>query len=365
MVYQSVGAGMVATPTDGRRFEALAITPWRATCIQMPSVLATAARSPADARGIIDANVACAIRMIEAALASDLPPKLVVLPEFALQGPPHGETVAEWIEKACDTLPGRATAPLQDLARRRGIFIGGNLFETDPRWAGRFFNCCFLIDPLGDVILRFRRINTAMWPSPHDFLDAYLAEHGWGGVYPVVDTELGRLAMIACGEIAVPEVARMLMLHGAEVILHPTNEPMNPAQEAAKVARAAENMVFLVSANVADGIGFSRDGSVPGGRSHIINYRGDSLAFEGGAAATTSVTATLDVAALRTARRDLGLGNTLLRARFDMYRPFYAAASFYPANQFLDRPMADASAAGAVSRIALDNLRKAGVVAEP
>ena len=63
----------------------------------------------------------------------------------------------------------------------------------------------------------------------------------------------------------------MLMMQGAEVILHSTNSPRRPAQEAAKVVRAAENMVYVISANVADGIGFSWDGSVPGGRSHIID----------------------------------------------------------------------------------------------
>src|SRR5205085_5250517 len=101
------------------------------------------------------------------------------------------------------------------------------------------------------------------------FMDAYLAKHGSADVFPVADTELGRLALIPCGEINVPEVARVLMMQGAEVILHSTNSPRRPAQEAAKVVRAAENMVYVISANVAGGIGFSLDGSVLGGRSHI------------------------------------------------------------------------------------------------
>src|SRR4029453_11064416 len=106
-----------------------------------------------------------------------------------------------WIDKACDTIPGRATAPLQALAAHNRIYIAGNLFERDPRWPGRFFNSCFLIDPRGEVILRYRRINTALWPSPHDFMNEYLAEYGVEGTFPVVDTELGKLAVIACGEI--------------------------------------------------------------------------------------------------------------------------------------------------------------------
>ncbi|MBV8535264.1 MAG: amidohydrolase [Alphaproteobacteria bacterium] len=338
------------------------IQPWRATCIQMKSRLATQAADRAGAWETIRGNLDRALTMIEATCAVATPPKLVVLPEFAFQGPPHGGTIAEWIDKACCPIPGDITAPLQDLAKRRRIFIAGNQFEFDPVWPGRYFNCCFLIDPAGAVILRFRRINTASWPSPHDFMDAYVAHHGIDGTFPVVETELGRLAMIACGELAVPEVARVLMMRGAEIILHPTNEGESAAQEAAKIARAGENMVYLISADVAGGIGFSADGSVQGGRSRIVDFRGNTLAFHGPADETT-LSAMIDVEALRAARRDLGMGNTLLRSRFEMYRGFYAGAAFYPANAFLSQPMAESSAARTVAEKALENLTRAGVVA--
>lgn len=339
----------------------MSIPSWRATCIQMPSKLSTNAASQDAAWSIINDNIGEAVRLIEQALASDLPPKLVVLPEFALQGPPHGLPVAEWMDKAVYPIPGRITAPLQDLAKSRGIFIAGNQFESDPQWPGRFFNSCFLIDPNGEVILRFRRINTASWPSPHDFLDDYVGQLGWEGTFPVVDTELGRIGMIACGEIAVPEVARCLMLNGAEIILHPTNEDNSPAQEAAKIARAAENMVYVVSANVAGGIGFSADGSVQGGRSRIIDFRGKTLSYREETDSDVSVSAMIDVDALRAARRDTGMANNLLRARWEMYRPFYAKASAYPANAFLTSPMQTSGETAAPVGVALDRLFETGM----
>jgi predicted amidohydrolase len=343
----------------------MTIKPWRATCIQMKSSLATKAAGRDAAWDIIKGNIDRAGAMIEAACASDKPPRLVVLPEFGLQGPPHGGTVADWIDKACYTIPGRITEPLQALARRRGIYIAANQFEVDPHWPGRFFNCCFLISPSGEVLLRFRRINTASWPSPHDFMDAYVAHHGIEGTFPVVDTELGRLAMIACGELAVPEVARVLMMRGAEVILHPTNEQYSPAQEAAKISRPAENMVYLISANVAGGIGFSADGSVLGGRSRIVDFRGHTLAYDESTDESDKVSAEIDIEALRTARRDLGMGNALLRARFEMYRPFYGETVVYPANAFLTEPMKEAGAARPVAEAALANLERLGIVTPP
>ncbi len=335
---------------------------WRATCIQMTSDLAALSDDREGAWKVIDGNIARAVRLIDRACAGAASkPQLVVLPEFAMQGPPHGATVGQWIEKACAPIPGPITKPLQEVARRQGIFIAGNQFEIDAKWPGRFFNACFLIDPCGEIILRFRRINTAVWPSPHDFMDAYIAEEGFEGAFPVVDTELGRLAMMACGEIAIPEVARVFMMRGAEVILHPTNEERSAAQEAAKVARASENMVYVVSANVANGIGFSKDGSVLGGRSHILDYRGCTLAFEEGAGETLAVSAEIDLQRLREARNDIGIANPLARARWDMYRPFYAAAVGYPPNRFLDTPMTNAEATVPIVREAIDALSRAGI----
>lgn len=327
----------------------------------MESDVATIAATRQAATAIIAANVARAISMIEAAV-KDTDTKLIVLPEFALQGPPHTEMVLEWIEKACDTIPGKITEPLQALAKKHRIFIAGNQFETVEKWPGRFFNSCFLIDPNGEVILRFRRINTAVWPSPHDFMDDYIADVGFVGAFPVVDTELGRLGMIACGEIAVPEVARALMMNGAEVILHPTNEEFTPAQEAAKIARAAENMVYLVSANVAGPIGFSRDRSVKGGRSRIVDFRGNTLAYDTGAEANVGVTAEIDIQRLRVARNETSMGNTIARARWEMYRPVYEAATGYPPNQFLSVPMTDAKATVSLVESSIETLRNSGVI---
>jgi predicted amidohydrolase len=343
----------------------MAIAPWKATCIQTISKLAVKGADRLAAWAIIEANIENALRLIRQAVENDEPAKLVVMPEFALQGPPHGLSVAAWIERACCTIPGPITEPFQKFAQENRIYIGGHQFDCDREWPGRYFNTCFLIAPNGDVVLRYRRINTAAFPSPHDFMDAYLARHSMAEVFPVANTELGRIAMIPCGEINVPEVARVYMMQGAEVILHPTNSLRRPAQEAAKIVRAAENMVFVISANVAGSIGFSYDGTVPGGRSHIVDFLGRTLAYEDSNEETVKVSALIDVADLRAARKkDTGTANPLLRARWEMYRPFFATASFYPPNQFLDKPMVDSESARPVLAASLKNMAKAGIIVE-
>jgi predicted amidohydrolase len=338
------------------------VEPWRATCIQMNSGVASDAPDKASAWAIINANVSHAIALIEAACTSDTPPKLVVLPEFVFQGPPRSTPVSTWIDKACATIPGPITDRLAEVAKARGIYIAGNHFEVDPRWPDRYFNASFLLDPKGEVILRYRRINTASWTSPHDILDSYREAYGEDGIFPVVDTELGRLAIFPCGEVNVPELSRVFMLRGAEVLLHPHNGPVTVPSEAAKTCRAAENMCYLISANVAGGIGFSADGKELGGHSRIVDYLGNDAAADATATENVAVSAMIDVEALRAARQDKGMGNMLMRSRFEMYRDYYAKADFYPANGLADGAFETYPELTRIQDQALANMTAAGVL---
>lgn len=338
----------------------MAITPWRATCIQIDSKVASNAKTKEETWAIIEENLTNATSKIEAACTGPTPPRLVVLPEFAFQGPPRGTPVSEWIARACATIPGPITDRLADVARRFGIYIAGNHFEVDPKWPDRYFNSSFLLDPKGEVILRYRRINTASWTSPHDILEQYRDAYGEDGIFPVVETELGRMAIYPCGEVLVPELSRVFMLRGAEILLHPSNEPANARADAAKVCRAAENMCYLISANISGSIGFSD--SERGGHSQIVDYNGNYLAFEKGDAETVECSAMIDVDALQAARRDTQMSNALLRSRLHMYRSYYEGAELYPANALAGAPIETAADLAPVHRVAIANAEKAGIL---
>jgi predicted amidohydrolase len=339
----------------------MSTTAWRATCIQMVSQPAFRATSATDAEAVIQSNVAHGLDLLSQVMAAAPDTRLGLFPEFAFQGPPRSESVAEWIGKGARPLPGPISRPLQDKARDYGIYIGANQFETDPEWPGRFFNCCFLIAPSGEVVLRYRRIYTAQWPSPHDFMDQYLTRYGLDGTFPVVETELGKIAMYPCGEVMVPEASRMFMLRGAEVLLHPDNGANSPAGEAAKATRAAENMMYFVSCNVAGPIGFSDGGQREGGGSCVFDFDGRQLAYAPSAAESLAVSAVIDIGALRAARRDPTMRNRLVRTRFEIYRPLYDQAVFYPANQFAEVPMPRWESTAPVVEQALANMVSRGV----
>lgn len=334
---------------------------WKAACLQIAAESVGGVADRAAARSIVDRNVARATARIEQVVAEQSP-DLILLPEYALQGAPRGESAGEWAATTCESVPGDLTWPFQALAARHGVFIGAQHFETDVAWPGRYFNTAFLIDRQGEVILRYRRINTALYPSPHDVRTEYLDRYGIEGTFPVVETELGRIAMLICGDLLVPEAARVLMMRGAEVILHPTNEPAvhdghASADDAAKIARAAENMVYVISANAAGRIAFDVDGTLLGGRSQVVDYRGAVLSLD--AASTESLlVADIDIEALRRARGATGMENTLLRLRLDMYEPVYRSARFYPHDGFADAPSDTAEDLDDVVAEALANLAR-------
>jgi len=64
---------------------------------------------------------------------------------------------------------------------------------------------------------------------------------------PVANTPVGRVGLLLAAEGFVPEVARSLMLRGAEVLLWASDDPMLPMLPFART-RADENRAFVVSA---------------------------------------------------------------------------------------------------------------------
>lgn len=320
---------------------------WKATCMQTINHVVNAARDREQAMAIVNRSIDRWETLLDmAAGTSGGIKQLYLFPEFNLQGFPLRESADEWIRKACFRIPGSPEIErLQRIASRLGIYIGANGYESPDEWPGRYFNCSFLIDPSGDVILKYRRVSTAQANSPHDLLDAYLDKHGIEGLWPVAKTEIGNIAMMPCGEILWPETSRCLAMRGAEVILHPTSDHGKSeamAWESAKRVRAAENMVYFVSCNAGGIEGGPLPAGTHVGNSKIIDFQGKVIVQSEGAGETAVAAAVLDMNALRRARVSpsgpFGV-NRLARLRVEAYRPLYEQSSFYPPNRFADGPM--------------------------
>jgi len=263
--------------------------------------------------------------------------RLVVLPEYFLTAYPMGDTIKGWADKAALLEDGPEYAKLGEIAKDNDIFISGNAYEVDAHFDELYFQTSFIIDPKGDVILRYRRLNSMYSPTPHDVWDKYLDIYGIEGVFPVADTEIGRLACIASEEILYPEIARMFFIRGAEVGLHSTGEigsTIETPKSISRKARAVENMGYIVSANSGGISGHSLPVSSTDGKSVIIDYRGIVLA-ESGWGPTMTAFASIDLAALRRYRQRPGMGNYLSRQRFELFADGYANLATQKANNLM------------------------------
>lgn len=120
-----------------------------------------------------------------------------------------------------------------------------------------------------------------------------------GRSLPVFDTPFGKLGVLVCFDLRIPEAARTLALRGAELVVLPTNWPEGAEATPTHYAptRASENRVFLATCN--------RVGEERGvrfiGESAVHGVDGARLAYAGREEGT--ITVDVDLALARDKRR--------------------------------------------------------------
>ena len=298
-----------------------------------------------EGRAIIKDNLDAALNLMWKGLGNNLGAvKLVTFPEMFLTLAPvwRNRKSSDWLDLACIEIPGPELEPLFEAARQAQIYIGANAYEYDPKWPGQYFNCCFLVSPEGEVILKYRRLHSTLTPSPHDFLDDYVDALGWDALFPVANTEIGKIAMFPCREITFPEVARMFALKGAEVLLHPTNDSADfPGWTACKQARALENNCYLISTNAGGWI--SKRGlleTTNAGGTIMVDYMGTIFEEVRPAGESMKGRGLIDIGQLRGHRHSANVLNVIAQLRTELYTEHKKTIT--PPNRFKD-PMTDSS----------------------
>ena len=205
---------------------------------------------------------ACLARLEEAAAAGA---ELLVLPECAIPG--YMFDSAEEAMPLAEEIPGPSTEALADACGRLEIYAVCGLLERD---GDQLRNAAVFVGPDG-LIGRYRKTHL-----PFLGVDRFTAP---GDELPVYDTPLGRIGVEICYDLRFPEVTRTLALKGADLVAHPTNFPMAARiqTELITVARAAENRIYLLTANR---VGKERWGEFCGW-SQIVDPYGRRLAEAG------------------------------------------------------------------------------------
>ncbi len=320
-----------------------------------------------EGRAIIKDNLDAALNLMWKGLGNNLGAvKLVTFPEMFLTLAPvwRNRKSSDWLELACVEVPGPELEPLFAAAREAQIFIGANVYEYDPKWPGRYFNCSFLISPEGEVILKYRRLHSTLTPSPHDFLDDYVDALGWDALFPVADTEIGKIAMFPCREITFPEVARMFALKGAELLLHPTNDSADfPGWTACKQARALENNCYLISTNAGGWI--SKRGlleTTNAGGTIMVNYMGSIFEEVRPAGESMKARGLIDIEQLRGHRHSANALNVIAQLRTELYTEYKKTIT--PPNRFKD-PMTDSSELRNLYAEIMERMTEEGIFPRP
>lgn len=287
--------------------------------------------------------------------------KILLFPEFFVAGFPIKENAKEWMAKGCIELPSEETDKLAERAVQYSCYICANSYEVSTEWPDRYFNTTFIIDPRGKIVLKYRKINTFLSTSPHDILDEYLKKHGPKSLFPVVETPYGVIGCLTCYDVNFPEVSRCLAMNGAEILLHPTGEPVNLArQRECKKIRAYENTVYFASANhsLCD-IRALTGRSL--GASEVIDFRGNqvAVAYDNH---DCIVSGRIDIESLRKARRREDNYSMIFLTEFraEAYAPYYEE-EFWPANSFAKKAMESLSEETKTRRDTQDKLIRSGL----
>jgi 5-aminopentanamidase len=178
--------------------------------------LRVACQQLAPAIGDPDANRRLTREAVREAVAAGA--RLVVLPELATSGyvfesadearacaePADGPTLIAWAEEA---------------ARGDAVVVGG---FCELAADGALHNSAAVVDRTG-VLAVYRKIH--LWDR-----EGLVFAPGEAGA-PVLETRVGRIGVAVCYDLWFPEIARALVLGGAELIVIPANMPRSPRPE--------------------------------------------------------------------------------------------------------------------------------------
>jgi predicted amidohydrolase len=179
-----------------------------------------------------------------------------------------------------ESIPGPISDKLSRIAKRYGMYIVANMDEVCE---GKYYNTSFLIDRKGKVAGKYHKVHLA--PDEAHYFQA-------GDEFPVFKTDLGNLGLMTCFDNWFPEVARILALRGADVLVHCTYGVCMPGETDQLLkarARAVDNTVYLIMSAYGNRI----ESSHPG-RSCVIDTAGNVMA-DAGYRADQVVTAVVDM----------------------------------------------------------------------
>jgi N-carbamoylputrescine amidase len=152
---------------------------------------------------------------------------------------------ARWCDLA-EPVPGPTVELLAGYARRYAMAIVVPVFEREM--PGVYYNTAAVLDADGSYLGKYRKTHI---PHTAGFWEKYFFKPGNLG-YPTFQTRHARIGVYICYDRHFPEGARLLGLHGAEIVFNPSATVKGLSQYLWKLeqpAHAVANGYFMACSN--------------------------------------------------------------------------------------------------------------------
>ena len=174
--------------------------------------------------------------------------EMIVFPELALSGY-ECDPDFTMHQQAAEPIPGLATEEMAKLAAEQDVYIIFGLPERDRENSKARYISSVVVGPEG-ILGVYRKIHLS---APPLFRESLCFTPG--SELPVFETRYGTIGIQICYDFWIfPELTRILVLKGADLIINITASPSGPGKPyyltTMTAARAAENGVYVASANL-------------------------------------------------------------------------------------------------------------------
>jgi N-carbamoylputrescine amidase len=176
-----------------------------------------------------------------------------------------------------EPIPGPTSEELGGLARELSVVIVGSLFER--RAPGVHHNTAVVLDTDGRLKGTYRKMHI---PDDPGYYEKFYFTPGDQGFAPIA-TSVGMLGVLVCWDQWYPEAARLMAMHGADILLYPTAIGWDPRDDEAEKTRQREAWITIQRAHaIANGLPLvtcNRVGTEPDptGRTPGIRFWGSSF----------------------------------------------------------------------------------------
>ena len=170
---------------------------------------------------------------------------------------------------------------MQDVAKELGVVLVVPMYEEDQ--PGVYYNTAAVIDADGKYLGKYRKHHIPQvqaGPAGCGFWEKYYFRPGNLG-YPVFDTQFAKVGVYICYDRHFPEGARLLGLHGAEIVFNPSATVAGLSEYLWKLEQPAHAVANGYYVGAINRVGFEKPWNMGEfyGQSYLVDPRGQFVAM--------------------------------------------------------------------------------------